>query len=103
MREYPDMVGGSQREATIIMQQVPGVVAKDGADGVFVAARESGEAVALKIGDGGRRGMTAAVATLMQAWGATDLGELPLAPPMGAGRVVGELVATSALRQALAD
>ena len=91
MREFPEMVGGPHREATIAMQSVPGVVAKDGADGVFVAARSDGVSIAFKIGDGGRRGLTAATEAVLKAWGATDLAGLPLAPPQGAGRTVGEL------------
>ena len=91
MREFPEMVGGPYREATIAMQSVPGVVAKDGADGVFVAGRSDGVALAFKIGDGGRRGLTAAAETVLRAWGATELSDLPLTPPQGAGKTVGAL------------
>ena len=37
------------------MRAVPGLVAKDGAEGVYVAALPDGRAVALKIADGGER------------------------------------------------
>jgi L-asparaginase II len=50
------------------MQHVPGMMAKDGADGVFAAAFPDGRAVALKIADGGDRArppvMIAALARL---------------------------------------
>ena len=102
MRAFPEMVGGPNREATIAMQSVPGVVAKDGADGVFVAGRADGVAVAFKIGDGGRRGLTAATEAVLKAWGATDLSGLPLTPPQGAGRTVGELRPSAELLALLA-
>jgi hypothetical protein len=37
------------------MRHVPGLMAKDGADGVFAAALPDGRAIALKIADGGDR------------------------------------------------
>ncbi|MEY4323131.1 MAG: hypothetical protein RL410_912 [Actinomycetota bacterium] len=102
MRTFPEMVAGPRREATVVMQAVAGVVAKDGADGVFVAAQSDGRSVAIKIADGGRRGLTASVAALLDAWGANDVSQLPLTPPQGAGRTVGELVATHDFRAAIA-
>jgi len=48
-------VGGEPRDVTQLMRQVPGLMAKDGADGVFAAALPDGRAVALKIADGGDR------------------------------------------------
>ena len=102
MRSFPEMVAGPRRDATVAMQAISGLVAKDGADGVFVAALSDGRSVAIKIADGGRRGVTASVAALLDAWGARDLSGLPLAPPQGAGRTVGELVATHDFRAAIA-
>jgi L-asparaginase II len=68
MTTHPVMVGGRRRDVTVLMQQVPGMMAKDGADGVFAAAFPDGRAVALKIADGGDRArppvMIAALARL---------------------------------------
>ena len=68
MTNHPYMVGGRGRDVTTIMQGVPGLIAKDGAEGVFVAALPDGRAVALKIADGSDRSrctvMLAALATL---------------------------------------
>ena len=42
-------------DVTRLMRLVPGLMAKDGAEGVHVAALPDGRAVALKIADGGGR------------------------------------------------
>jgi len=55
MTAHPLMVGGRRRDVTLLMQHVPGMMAKDGAAGVFAAAFPDGRAVALKIADGGDR------------------------------------------------
>ena len=68
MTRHPYMVGGNARDVTAIMQGVSGLVAKDGAEGVYVAAMPDGRAVALKIADGSERSrctvMLAALAML---------------------------------------
>ena len=46
MTEHPEMVGGERRDVTALMRHVPGLMAKDGADGVFAAALPDGRAVA---------------------------------------------------------
>jgi L-asparaginase II len=55
MRAHPDLVGGTGRDVTVLMQGVPGLLAKDGAEGVYAAALPSGAAVVVKISDGGQR------------------------------------------------
>ncbi len=68
MTSHPEMVGGNHRDVTSFMRQVPGLMAKDGAEGVFAAALPDGRAVALKIADGANRArpplMVAALARL---------------------------------------
>ncbi len=49
------MVGGANRDVTKLMVHVPGLMAKDGAEGVFAAALPDGRAVAVKVADGGYR------------------------------------------------
>src|SRR5690606_32844382 len=46
MTAFPQMVAGGQRPTTTLMRAVPGLVAKDGADGVFAAGLPDGRAVA---------------------------------------------------------
>ena len=55
MTSYPQMVGGERRDVTQLMRTIPGLMAKDGADGVFAGALPDGRAVAVKIADGGDR------------------------------------------------
>ena len=55
MTTHPEMVGGTARDVTHFMQGIPGLMAKDGADGVFAAALPDGRAVAMKIADGANR------------------------------------------------
>lgn len=68
MTEHPVMVGGERRDVTTFMREIPGLMAKDGADGVFAAALPDGRAIALKIADGANRArppvMVAALARL---------------------------------------
>jgi L-asparaginase II len=55
MRAHPEMVGGTGREDTRLMQAFPGLLVKGGAEGVHCAALPDGRCVALKINDGGDR------------------------------------------------
>ena len=68
MTSHPEMVGGPTRDVTRLMQGVPGLVAKDGAEAVFAVGLPDGRAVALKVSDGANRArppvMQAALARL---------------------------------------
>ncbi|MFN5605165.1 MAG: asparaginase, partial [Actinomycetes bacterium] len=55
MSSNPDMVGGPDRDVSLLMRGIPGLMAKDGAEGVFAAALPDGRAVALKVADGANR------------------------------------------------
>ena len=55
MRNHPEMVGGTGRQDTMLMQAIPGLLVKGGAEGVHCAALPDGRCVALKITDGGDR------------------------------------------------
>ncbi len=55
MMSHPEMVGGPTRDVTRLMQGVPGLMAKDGAEAVFAVGLRDGRAVALKISDGANR------------------------------------------------
>ncbi len=92
MAEHPEMVGGPDRDVTQWMRAVPGLVAKDGADGVMVLARDDGRAAALKIADGSDRARRAATIEAARQIG-VDLGAVGdvAAPPtvLGHGEAVG--------------
>lgn len=66
MTHHPFLVGGTGRAVTILMESVPGLMAKDGAESVFIAAHRDGRAAALKVSDGSSR---AAVTVLVEALG----------------------------------
>ena len=104
MTSFPEMVGGPNRDVTLLMKGVPGLMAKDGAEGVFVAALSDGRAVALKIADGANRPrpplMQAALRTLgvdisavrSDAFSSIILGH---GKAVGEVRIVGELARLS--------
>jgi L-asparaginase II len=87
MRARPDLVGGTQRLVTRLMETVPGLVAKDGAEGVFGAALPDGSAVAVKIDDGAHRAAGAAIVAGLRHLGvAPGVAEDPV---LGGGVPVG--------------
>lgn len=69
MSGHPLMVGGEQRDVTTFMRQVPGLIAKDGADGVFAAALPDGRAVAVKVADGANRARPSAMIVALDRLG----------------------------------
>jgi L-asparaginase II len=96
MRAYPDLVGGTGRDVTRLIHDVPTLIAKDGAEGVFAAALADGRAVALKIDDGAERARLPVMAAAMHSLGvdAPVLAELAIVPVLGHGERVGEVRAT---------
>ncbi|MEV0175856.1 asparaginase [Streptomyces sp. NPDC050803] len=55
MREHAEMASGSGRDVAALMRAVPGLLAKDGFEGVQVAALADGRAIGVKIADGANR------------------------------------------------
>lgn len=90
MTARPDLVGGTGRDVTTLMKAVDGLLAKDGAEGVYVAAHPDGRAVALKIADGADR---ARLPVMLYALGVLgfDVGDMTLPPILGHGEPVGEV------------
>jgi L-asparaginase II len=97
MRENPWYVGGSGRDVTQLMELVPGLVAKDGAEGVYAVALPDGSAVALKIEDGAARARTPVLVAAVARLGVTGLDALATTPVLGGGAVVGEVRVTPLL------
>lgn len=91
MRAHPELVGGDHRDVTAFMRAVPGLVAKDGAEGVYVAALPDGRAVAMKLEDGSARGRQVALAGILIGLGADPhaLAGLARIPMLGGGVPVG--------------
>ena len=99
MRAEPWFVAGTGREDTDLMQAVPGLLVKGGADGVHVAAVPGRGAVALKMDDGGERGRTPALSAALLRLGvpADALAPWLLTPVSGGDGVVGEVRAAAIL------
>jgi len=99
MRTHPVHVGGSRRDVTRLMAGVHGLLAKDGAEGVYAAALPDGRAVALKISDGAARARAPVMVAALRALGvsAPVLAELAATPVPGGGRRVGEVRAVDGL------
>ena len=86
----PDLVGGTGREDTALMRAVPGLLAKDGAEGVHVAAHPDGRAVAVKVADGAERARVPVMLAALRSLG-FDVDDVPVPPILGHGRPVGEV------------
>jgi L-asparaginase II len=93
MTEHPEMVGGPTRDVTVLMRAVPGLMAKDGAEGVFAAALPDGRAVALKVADGASRARPAVMVAALRVLGVevAGLDEQVVQAVRGHGRRVGEV------------
>lgn len=91
MRAHPHMVAGTGRDVTQLMQAVPGLLAKDGAEAVYAAALADGRAVAFKIEDGALRGTPPLLAAVLRQWGYDDetIARWAEVPALGGGRPVG--------------
>jgi L-asparaginase II len=74
LRDHPWWVAGTDRDVVRLAAAVPGLIAKDGAEGVFAAALPDGRAVALKILDGAGRPVRAVVAAALTALGVDEPG-----------------------------
>lgn len=70
MRAHPEVVGGTGRDVTELMRAVPGLLAKDGAEGVYAAATADGVGIAIKIDDGAARARMPVLIAALQRLGA---------------------------------
>ncbi|MFI1566434.1 asparaginase [Streptomyces sp. NPDC020490] len=93
MRGHPEMVSGAGRDVAALMRAVPGLLAKDGFEGVQVAALPDGRAVAVKIADGADRARVPVAAAALARAGVDPVALVPFAgePVLGGGRPVGEV------------
>lgn len=91
MVSHPTLVGGTGRDVTALMTAVPGLVAKDGADGVYAAATADGGAVVVKIADGAERARLPVLAAGLARLGVTVPAAVAEVPVLGGGRVIGRV------------
>jgi L-asparaginase II len=99
MRAHPDWNSGTTRQERQLMEAVPGLLLKAGAEGVEGFALADGRAGAVKIDDGAQRARAAITVALLRELGADQLPGADVAvldrlarpPVMGGGREVGEI------------
>ena len=91
-RRYPLMVAGVGRLTTEMMQNVPGLFMKDGAEAVEVASLADGRTFVFKVSDGSLRPFRTLTHACLKSFGV----ESPFEPEkvMGGPRVIGTIRAT---------
>ncbi|MFH9983447.1 asparaginase [Streptomyces sp. NPDC017179] len=99
MREHAEMASGSRRDVAALMRAVPGLLAKDGFEGVQVAALPDGRAVAVKIADGANRARVPVAAAALARAGIDPAALTGFAGEslLGGGRPVGSVRPVRAL------
>ena len=91
-RAFPEMVGGVGRHNTEMMQQVPGLFMKDGAEAVNVCSLDDGRTFVFKVSDGSLRAFRTIVHACLKDFGIDT--PLTLEKVMGGPRVIGTIRAT---------
>jgi L-asparaginase II len=93
IRAHPEWLGGTRRDVSRLIAAVPGLIAKDGAEGVYAVALPDGRAVAVKIDDGGQRARSPVMLAVLHRLGVdvSGLEDLATTPLFGGGRRVGEI------------
>ncbi|GAB2728535.1 asparaginase [Streptomyces bullii] len=91
VRDHAEMASGSGRDVAALMRAVPGLLTKDGFEGVQVAALPDGRAVAVKIADGADRARVPVAAAALARAGVDPvlLAEFAGEPLLGGGEPVG--------------
>ena len=88
--KYSELVAGDGRLTTRMMQAVPGLFMKEGAEGVQVCALRDGRVIALKIIDGSWRPVAPIIMEIFKRWGV----EMPdeSVKIYGGSSVIGEVI-----------
>ncbi len=92
MRAHPEWTSGTTREERRLMDAVPGLLVKGGAEGVDAFALADGHGVragAVKIDDGAHRGRTPVTVAALRLLGVAVPDELATAPVIGGAAEVG--------------
>jgi L-asparaginase II len=91
MLAYPAWISGTHRDERLLMDAVPGLLIKGGAEGVAGFAFTDGRAGAVKIEDGMGRGRIPVVVAALRLLGAVVPDEFATVPVTGGDVVVGEV------------
>ncbi|MFE4684401.1 asparaginase [Streptomyces sp. NPDC056721] len=99
MREHAEMASGSGRDVAALMRAVPGLLTKDGFEGVQLAALPDGRATAVKIADGADRARIPVAAAALARAGVDPaaLAEFAGEPVLGGAKAVGSIRPVRAL------
>jgi L-asparaginase II len=89
--KYPELVAGDGRLTTRMIQAVPGLFMKEGAEGVQVCSLRDGRVFAIKIIDGSWRPVASIIMEIFKGWGI----EMPdeSVKIYGGTSVIGEVIA----------
>ncbi|KAB7745088.1 asparaginase [Nostocoides sp. F2B08] len=102
IRSEPRFLGGTGRDVTTLIEGTSGLIAKDGAEGVFAVGLDDGRGVALKLAEGGggvgggpqrARPVIMAAALRRLAVASTAYEIVEDVPVLGHGKPVGAVVA----------
>jgi L-asparaginase II len=104
MRAHPMLISGTGSPVSELCAEVPGLLAKNGAEGVWAAALPDGRAFAAKVDDGGARALGPVLATALRFWGfdGPAVRRWAAVPVLGGGRPVGVVAAAPTLLERLA-
>jgi L-asparaginase II len=97
MRAHPEWTSGTIRDERKLMDAVPGLLIKGGAEGVDAFALSDGRAGAVKIDDGAHRGRTPVTVAALRLLGAAVPAELATVPVIGGEAEVGVIRAAGGL------
>jgi L-asparaginase II len=89
IRAHPEWTSGTSRDERKLMDAVPGLLVKAGAEGVAAFAFADGRAGAVKIDDGMTRGRTPVMVAALRRLGAVVPDELATIPVIGGEAEVG--------------
>jgi L-asparaginase II len=93
MRAHPEYVAGTRRHDSWVMREIPGALAKMGAEAVQAVALPDGRALAFKIEDGSVRALAPVLGRALAGMGLEGPlpGRLADSPLLGGGQPVGEI------------
>jgi L-asparaginase II len=95
MRAHPEWSSGTSRDERRLMDAVPGLLVKAGAEGVNAFALADGRCGAIKIDDGSARARTPVTVAALRLLGVAVPDELAIVPLTGGEAVVGAVRAVS--------
>ncbi len=94
MKAHPEYVSGTNRAELALVRAFPDLMAKSGAESVYVVAQPDGEAFAVKIEDGAERPLYAVMNRALELAGLSDPVLIERPQVLGGGLPVGEVRTT---------